>query len=56
MIEAVVREQQPMFERAEKYLANPNLVKEIVFEGCHKAELVASETMKEVREAMGLGY
>ncbi|WP_374497985.1 tryptophan--tRNA ligase [Vogesella indigofera] len=56
VIEAVVREQQPMFERAEKYLANPNLVKEIVFEGCHKAELVARETMKEVREAMGLGY
>lgn len=56
VIEGVMKEQQPMFERAEKYLSNPALVKEIVFAGCHKAELVARETMKDVRAAMGLGY
>lgn len=56
VIEGVLKEQQPMFERAEQYLSNPGLVKEIVFEGCKKAERVARETMNDVRAAMGLGY
>jgi len=56
VIEGVLREQQPMFERAEQYLTHPDRVKEIVFEGCRRAEKVAKETMTDVRAAMGLGF
>ncbi|HJV07969.1 MAG TPA: tryptophan--tRNA ligase [Chromobacteriaceae bacterium] len=56
VIEGVLKEQQPMFERAEKYLSNPQLVKEIVEEGNAKAEKIARATMCDVRAAMGLGY
>lgn len=56
VIEGVLREQQPMFERAEKYLSHPELVREIIAAGNAKAELVAKDTMKDVRAAMGLGY
>ncbi|WP_199103454.1 tryptophan--tRNA ligase [Aquitalea sp. ASV11] len=56
VIDGVLREQQPMFERAEQYLTHPDRVKEIVFEGCRRAEKVAKETMGDVRAAMGLGF
>lgn len=56
VIDGVLREQQPMFERAEQYLTHPDRVKEIVFEGCRRAEKVARETMGDVRAAMGLGF
>ncbi|BBF83971.1 tryptophanyl-tRNA synthetase [Aquitalea magnusonii] len=56
VIDGVLREQQPMFERAEQYLTHPDRVKEIVFEGCRRAEKVAKETMADVRAAMGLGF
>ncbi|KZE31775.1 tryptophan--tRNA ligase [Crenobacter luteus] len=56
VIDGVLREQQPMFERAQTYLDNHRLVKEIVAEGCARAEKVARATMNEVREAMGLGF
>lgn len=55
VIDAVVREQQPMFERAERYVSNPKLVAEILAEGNARAEKVARETMCDVRAAMGLG-
>lgn len=55
VIDGVLREQQPMFERAEKYLSNPKLVKEVVAAGNAKAEQVARATMQDVKEAMGLG-
>ena len=56
IIEAILKEQIPMFERAEIYLKNPKLVTEIIEDGNKKANLVATETMREVREAMGLNY
>ncbi|NHR06592.1 tryptophan--tRNA ligase [Chromobacterium haemolyticum] len=56
VIDGVLREQQPMFECAEQYLSNPNLVKEVVAAGNAKAEQVARATMQDVKEAMGLGY
>lgn len=56
VIDGVLREQQPMFERAEQYLSNPNLVKEVVAAGNAKAEQVARATMQDVKAAMGLGY
>ncbi|MEK8048760.1 tryptophan--tRNA ligase [Ideonella sp. DXS22W] len=54
--DAVIREQQPWRERAETYLANPKQVHWIVEMGTERARTVARQTMKDVREAMGLRY
>jgi tryptophanyl-tRNA synthetase len=56
VIDAVLAEQGPMRERAQKYLDDPTLVRNIVADGCEKARKLARETMREVREAMGLAY
>jgi tryptophanyl-tRNA synthetase len=56
VIDAILAEQQPMFERAQKYLDDPSLLRSIIADGCDKARKVAQETMREVREAMGLTY
>jgi tryptophanyl-tRNA synthetase len=56
IIDSILKEQQPMFERAQVYLDDPKLVKAIVADGCEKAQKIASATMEDVREAMGLGY
>jgi tryptophanyl-tRNA synthetase len=56
VIDTILAEQQPMFERAQKYLDDPSLLRSIVADGCDKARKVAQETMREVREAMGLDY
>ena len=56
VIDAVLEEQKPMRERAEKYLADPTLVRSIIADGCEKARKVAQETMREVRQAVGLDY
>jgi tryptophanyl-tRNA synthetase len=54
VIEAVLREQEPMRERAQAYVDDPTLVRNIVEDGCERARKEAGETMREVREAMGL--
>lgn len=56
IIEAIIREQEPFHERAQKYLDNPAYVREIVSAGCDKARRLAQETMRDVRDAMGLNY
>ena len=56
VIEAVLKEQEPMHERAQLYLDDPQLVKSIIADGCEKARKLAQETMRDVREAMGLDY
>jgi len=56
VIDAVLREQEPMRERAQSYLDDPALVRNIVADGCEKARKLAQETMRDVREAMGLDY
>jgi tryptophanyl-tRNA synthetase len=56
VIDAILAEQLPMFERAQKYLDDPSLLRSIIADGCDKARKVAQETMREVREAMGLAY
>ncbi|WP_071467199.1 tryptophan--tRNA ligase [Polynucleobacter asymbioticus] len=56
VIDAILAEQQPMFERAQKYLDDPSLLRSIIADGCDKARKVAQETMREVRESMGLAY
>ena len=56
VIDGVLAEQKPILERARPYLEDPTLVKSIVADGCEKAREAARETMREVKEAMGLGY
>jgi len=56
VIDAIIKEQEPMHERAQQYLDDPSLVRAIVADGCDKARKLAQETMRDVREAMGLSY
>lgn len=56
VIDAILKEQEPMRERAQLYLDDPSLVRAIVADGCDKARKLAQETMRDVREAMGLSY
>ena len=56
VIDAILKEQEPMRERAQLYLDDPSLVRAIVADGCDKARKLAQETMRDVREAMGLAY
>ena len=56
IIEAIIAEQQPMLERAEPFVSNPRLVRDIVDAGPQHARATAQDTMRDVREAMGLNY
>jgi tryptophanyl-tRNA synthetase len=56
VIDAVIKELAPMRERAQRYLEDPTLVRNIVADGCDRARAIGGETMREVREAMGLAY
>ena len=56
VIDAVLAELAPMRERAQTYLDDPTLVKNIIADGCDKARKLAAETMRDVRESMGLSY
>jgi tryptophanyl-tRNA synthetase len=56
VIDAINEELAPIRGRAQTYLDEPTLVKNIVADGCEKAKRLAAETMREVREVMGLSY
>lgn len=56
VIQAILKEQQPMLERAQQYLDDPSLLRALIADGCDKARKTAQETMRDVREAMGLDY
>ena len=56
LIDAVLKEQEPIRRRAQVYLDDPTLLRNIIADGCDKARKVAQDTMREVREAMGLLY
>ena len=56
VIDAVLREQEPMRERARMYVEDPQLVRNIIADGCEKARKLAQDTMRDVREAIGLSY
>mgnify|MGYP003393998625 CR=1 FL=1 len=56
VIEKVIAELEPMRQLAQPYLDDPTLVRNIIADGCDKARAEASETMREVRDAMGLNY
>jgi tryptophanyl-tRNA synthetase len=56
VIDGVIAELKPIQQRAAEYAEDPTLVKNIVAEGCDKARKLARETMREVRDVMGLNY
>ncbi len=56
VIDAVLAELKPMQERAAEYESDPDLVRNIINEGCEKARDEARDTMEEVRHVMSLEY
>ncbi len=56
IIDAIETEVAPIRLRANELSANPDEVSNIIAEGCEKAGDEAAETLKEVRDAMGLGW
>jgi tryptophanyl-tRNA synthetase len=56
VIDAVQRELTPIHDRARHYEDNPDHVRNIIADGCEKAQELARETMRDVREAMGLSF
>ncbi|CAG4883009.1 Tryptophan--tRNA ligase [Georgfuchsia toluolica] len=56
VIDGILKEQEPMRERAKAYEDDPQLVRNIIADGCERARKLAQETMRDVREAMGLDF
>lgn len=56
VIDAVNSELRPIQERAAPFEEDPTLVRNILADGCEKAQAIAEETMRDVRDAMGLAY
>ena len=56
VIDAVLAELAPICERAAYYEENPDQVRNILADGCEKAQELARDTMRDVREAMGLTF
>ena len=56
VIDSINAEVKPIRERATQYEEDPTLVRNIVQDGCEKASDLANDTMRDVREAMGLNY
>lgn len=54
LIKNIFRVMEPMWKRRNELLKNPSLLYDIVNKGTTKAKKTAEETMKLVREAMGL--
>jgi tryptophanyl-tRNA synthetase len=56
IIDAIHEELAPIQERAQEYINNPDMVRNIINEGSEKARDVARQNIDEVRQAMGLAY
>lgn len=56
LIDAVLDEQRMFHDRARPYQEDPDLLRRILHEGSEKARDVASQTMRDVRGAMGLNF
>ncbi|HDK37596.1 MAG TPA: tryptophan--tRNA ligase [Thiolapillus brandeum] len=56
VIDAVLAELKPIQERAAGFESDPDLVRNIINEGCEKARDEARDTMEEVRHVMSLEY
>lgn len=56
LIDSINAELKPIREKTQEFESDPSLVRNIIAEGTEKAEAVASETMEDVKRAMGLLY
>jgi tryptophanyl-tRNA synthetase len=56
VIDGVLAELKPIRERAQQYLEDPTMVRNVIADGCEKARKLAQETMRDVRQVMGLNY
>jgi tryptophanyl-tRNA synthetase len=56
LIETTQAELAVFRDRAQPYIEDPSLVRDIITDGCEAARVVARETMEQVREAVGLGH
>lgn len=54
--EAIWKELAPLRNRAQLYQEDPTLVRNILADGCERARHMAADTLRAVREAMGLLY
>ena len=54
VIDGVLAELMPMQQRAREYAAQPEVLRNIINDGCERARDVAHETLEEVRHAMSL--
>jgi tryptophanyl-tRNA synthetase len=55
IIEAVLKEQEPIRQRAEYFEKHLDAVDDIIEKGCESAQKTARETLTEVKKAMGIG-
>ena len=56
LVDSISSALSPMRDRAQQYIGDPALVRNIIADGNERARKLASETMRDVREAMGLDY
>jgi tryptophanyl-tRNA synthetase len=56
LIDSLLKEQKQIKERAQPYIDDPTLVRNIIADGSEKARETADETMEQVRSAMNLDY
>ena len=56
VIDSIANELRPMRERAAPFEEDPTLVKNLLADGCERAREIAEETMRDVRDAMGLSF
>ncbi|MDP6433943.1 MAG: hypothetical protein QF498_00835, partial [Arenicellales bacterium] len=56
LIDELLKEQQELYERAQPYLEDLTLVRNIIADGCERAREAAEETMEEVRRCVGTDY
>ncbi len=56
VIDPLLEELEPIRERSERFVNDPELVRSIVNDGCSRARDAAKETLNEVRQAMGVKY
>ena len=54
VIDGVLAELMPIQQRAREYASQPELIRNVINDGCERARNVAHETLEEVRHAMSL--
>ncbi|MBU6504486.1 MAG: tryptophan--tRNA ligase [Betaproteobacteria bacterium] len=56
VVDRVLEELRPIREKAQAYLDDPTLVRNVIADGCERARKLAADTLRDVRESIGLSY